>query len=185
MTEFFKKYRGKIIYLTVLTILVFYFTPRQRQYYLDQDILKFKDQYLIPALIWTFGLLAVGLLIFWLIKYKDYKKSIFGFISTVTVYAFTIFFFQDIFLGFSLFINRQSSKETIEKKYKASLIDEDEKSKNFVTFFDLASGKIVNDNKIINKFYSTELKNNDTFKLELKIGILGIPFSDKKLNDQY
>lgn len=185
MTAFFKKYKWTILYWTILLFLLLYFAPRQSKYYLDQDIKHFKTNYLIPTLIWTFGLLAVGLLIFWSLKTKSAKKPALWFLSTVLTFAFIIFIFQDIFLGIALFANRQVTKGKIAKTYEASFMAGTDHSKSNFYPYETSTGKITHDQKLINELYQPELKQNDKIALPMRIGLFGVAFTSHPLDDKY
>jgi len=185
MTAFFKKYKWTIIYWTILLFFLLYFAPRQSRYYLDQDIKQFKTLYLIPILIWSFGILAVGLFVFWLIKTRSPKQSTLWFFSTALTFAFIIFIFQDIFLGIALFANRQITKGKIAKTYKASFMAGVDHSKSSFSLYETSTGKINNDRKLINELYQSELKQNDNIALPMKIGLFEVPFTSHPLDDKY
>ena len=168
MTVFLKKYKWSIFYWTILLCFLLYFTSRQNQYYLDQDIEEFKTRYLIPTLIWAFGLFAIGLFAFWIMKTRTAKQAAISFLSTVLTFAFIIFIFQDIFLGFALFVNRQITKGKIAKTYQASFMTGTEHSKRNFNPYEPATGRIINDKKLVNEFYKPALKQNDHFVLPMK-----------------
>jgi hypothetical protein len=177
MTAFLKKYKWTIFYWVILLFIVLYFAPRQSKYYLDQDIKQFKTQYLIPALIWTFGLLSIGLLVYWLLKAKSIKQSGVGFLSVALSSTFIIFIFQDIFLGVALFANRQIQRDKVIKTYQASFMAGTDHSKNNFSPYDPSTKHISIDKKLINELYNVGLKQNDTITLTMNKGLLGIDFN--------
>jgi hypothetical protein len=185
MTAFFKKYKWTILYWAILLFFLLYFAPRQSKYYLDQDIKSFKTHYLIPTLIWFFGLLAVGLFIFWVIRTKSVKQPALWFLSTALTFAFIIFIFQDIFLGIALFANRQITKGKIAKTYQASFVAGADHSKRNFYPYDSSTKQIINDRKLINELYKSELKQNDNIALPMKIGLFGVAFTSHPLDDKY
>jgi small-conductance mechanosensitive channel len=185
MTAFFKKYKWTILYWAILLFFLLYFAPRQSKYYLEQDIKQFKTLYLIPTLIWTFGLLAVGLFVFWLIKTKSAKQSTIWFLSTALTFAFIIFIFQNTFLGIALFANRQITKEKVIKTYQASFMAGTDISKNNFSPYDPSTKHISIDTKLINELYHTGLKQNDTIVLAMNKGIFGVAFSSHPFDDKY
>jgi hypothetical protein len=185
MTAFFKKYKWTILYWAILLFFFIYFAPRQSKYYLDQDIKQFKTLYLIPTLIWAFGLLAVGLFIFWLIKTKSVKQPTLWFLSTVLTFAFIIFIFQNIFLGIALFANRQVTKGKVAKTYQASFMAGTDYSKRNFYPYETSTGHIISDRKLVNELYQPELKQNDKLALPMKIGLFGIAFTSHRMDDKY
>lgn len=185
MKAFFIKYKWTILYWTILLFLLLYFAPRQSKYYLDQDIKQFKTRYLIPTLIWTFGLITVGLFVFWLIKTKSIKRSGLWFLSTALTFAFIIFIFQSIFLGLALFANRLITREKIIKIYQASFMAGTGNSRNNFNLYDPSTGRISIDAKLINELYHTGIKQNDTLVLAMNKGLFGVAFSSHQFNDKY
>ena len=185
MTAFFKKYKWPILYWTILLFFLLYFAPRQSKFYLEQDIKQFKTVYLIPTLLWTFALLAVGLLVFWLVKTKSVKESILWFFATALIFAFILFFFQDIFLGMALFANRQIKKEKVVKTYEASFMTGTDNSKNNFIPYDLSTNHVASDTKLINQLYNTQVKQNDTLILTMNKGLFGVAFSSHPFDDNY
>ena len=185
MTAFFKKYKWTILYWTILLFFLLYFGPRQKKYYFDEDIRQFKTHYITPILIWTFGIIAVGLLLFWIIKTKAAKQSALWFLSTALAFAFLIFFFQDICLGIALFANRQIAKGKVVKTYHVSFMAGADHSKNNFYPYETSTGHIISDRKLINELYQPELKQNDKIALSMKIGFFGIPFSSHALDGNY
>lgn len=162
-----------------------YFAPRQSDYYLDQDIKLFKTHYLIPILVWTFGLLAVGLFIYLLIKTKSVKGSTLWFISTALTFAFIIFIFQNIFLGIALFANRQVQKEKVAKTFQASFMAGAEQTMSNFHLYEPLTRQILIDRKLVNKLYRPELKQNDTVYLPMRIGLFGIAYSENPFDDKH
>jgi hypothetical protein len=185
MTAFLKKYKWTIIYWTILLFLIFYFAPRQNKFYLEQDIKRFKVVYLIPTLIWTFGVLAVGLFIFWLRKTKALKQSALWFLSTALTFAFIIFIFQNIFLGIALFANRQVTKGKVSKTFQASFMAGADHTKSNFFLYDPSTGQIMSDSKLINELYRPELKQKDIVVLPMQIGFFGVAFSKQPFDDRY
>ncbi len=185
MTAFLKKYKWTILYWAILLFFLIYFAPRQSKYYLDQDIKQFKTLYLIPTLIWAFGLLAVGLFISWLIKTKSVKQPTLWFLSTILTFAFIIFIFQNIFLGIALFANRQVTKGKVAKTYQASFMAGTDYSKSNFYPYETSTGHIISDRKLINELYQPELKQNDKLALPMKIGLFGIAFTSHPMDDKY
>jgi hypothetical protein len=184
MTAFLKKHKWTILYWVILLFIVLYFAPRQNKYYLDNDIDYFKTQYLRPILLWTGGVIPVGLFLFWLIRTKSIKQSAIGFAYVVVALAFFLFIFQDIFLGASLFINRQLKRDSVQKIYQANYMAGTDQSKSNFIPYDLTTKQISIERKLINKLYTVGLKQNDTISLNLYKGLLGIAFNSQPFDDK-
>ena len=185
MKAFFKKYKWTILYWIILLFLLLYFAPRQSKYYIDHDITQFKTLYLIPTLIWTFGLIAVGLFLFWLITTKSIKQSGLWFLSTALTFAFIIFILQSIFLGLALFANRLIVREKITKIYQASFMVGTDNSKNNFSPYEPSTKHISIDRKLINEIYHIGVKQNDTLVLTMNKGLFGVAFSSHQFDDKY
>lgn len=185
MIAFLKKYNWRIVYWIILCFIVFYFAPTQNKYYLDKDIKYFETQYLQPILVWTAGLVSVGLFLFWLIRTKSIKQSIVGFAYVALGLAFIFFIFLNIFLGFSLFINRQCKTNGVQEIYQANyyMVGSDNSKANFF-LYDFTTKQFSFDRKLINKLYKVDLKQNDTISLHLDKGLFGIPFSLQPFDDK-
>ena len=182
MTQFFKKYKWTILYITVIIFLYCFFVPVQKEYYLESDIKKFKSQYLIPTLISLFGIISFGFFIYLLIKTRAIKQSIFHFLYTVLIFTGSILVFHDVFLGVALFLNRQIQKGKITKVYFANFITETEFNKSNFYPCDLTTGQIIIDENLKNKLYKPELKQLDQITLPMKIGLFSIPYNSQKFN---
>jgi len=145
----------------------------------------FKTFYLIPGLIWTFGLLAVGLFVFWLFKTKSGKEAATGFLVAALSFAFIIFIFQDIFLGVALFANRQIKRERVLKTYQAHFMAHTDNSKRTFIPYDVSTKDISIDQKLINEFYHPGIKQDDTLVLTMYKGLFGVSFSSHPFDDEY
>jgi hypothetical protein len=185
MTAFLKKYKWTILYWAILLFFLLYFVPNQNKYYIEQDIKQFKTLYLIPILIFAFGLFAVGLFVFGLIKTKSANQSAIWFLSIVLTFAFIIFFFQSIFLGIALFANRQVTKGKVTKIYQASFLAGAEHSKINFHPYEPSSGQLITDRILVNELYQPGLKQDDKIVLPMRIGLFGIAFTSHPLDDNY
>jgi len=181
---FLLKYKRKIISWIVFLALVLYFAPKQHDYYLDDDIKSFKTTYFTPFLIWT-GIIA-SLLIFLItfLKSKSIKQSGVSFLYAGVIFAFLLFIFQNLFLGASLFLNRQFKRETLQKSYSVSYLTGIEHTKDNFFPFDIANKHSSFDRKLRNKLYYPGINQNDTVTLQFDKGLFGIPFQSKPFNDK-
>jgi hypothetical protein len=185
MAAFFKKYKWTMLYWVILLFFGLYFAPRQSKYYLEQDIKEFKTLYLIPTLVWTFGLLAVGLFVFWLIQTKSIKRSTLWFLLTTLTFSIIIFFFQNIFLGIALFANRQVTNGKAAKTFQATFMAGVNQTKSNFHLYEPLTGQIIVDRKLINELYKPELKQKDTVVLPMRLGLFGLAYSKHPFDDQY
>lgn len=183
MKALFIKYKWTILYWAILVFLLFYFVPKQKQYYLDDDIKQFKSTYLLPGLAIFFGILAVGLLIYWIYKGGFLIKLIKAFFWLTLYLAFLIFIFQDVFLGIALFTNRQIQTGKLAKSYKASYLAGEEPTKANFHCYDMETGKIIINSKLLNKLYRPGIQQNDILVLPMKLGLFRVPFTEYPMED--
>jgi hypothetical protein len=184
MIAFLNKHKRTILIWIILLPIVFYFAPRQSEYYLDKDIRNFKTHYLQPTLIWTGSILCLGLLIYWLRTTKSILQLVTPFISITFIIAAFLFVGQNLFLAASLFINRQIKQGTEQKRYMVIYTGATEKSKKYFIPYDLDEGQISIDKKLINKLYKPELKQNDTVTLMFDRGLFGVNFQSTRFDDK-
>lgn len=184
MKAFLLKYKWTIIFWIVFSGIVLYLAPRQHDYYLDDDIKNFKRTYLTPFLVWTGIVTSVIVLIFTFVKTKSIKQAGVSFLSVGVTLAFFLFIFQDIFLGASLFINRQVKRESIQKDYVVSYLAGTDQTKNNFFPYDLSTKHSSIDKKLKNKIYTSGLKQNDTVTLKFDKGLFGIAFQSKPFEDK-
>jgi len=185
MKAFFKKYKWTICYWVILAFLIFYFAPRQREYYLDPDIKQFENHVLYPALYWIFGLVSAGLLVYWLVTLKSVMQSARGFVSVIVASIFFIFMSERIMLGFALFANRQINRGKVTRTYQASFMAGPAPSKESFDPYDPTTKQIVIDTKLKNELYHVGLKQNDSITLTMNKGLFGLAFNVHPLDDDY
>jgi hypothetical protein len=180
MRAFLVNNSGRLIFWITFLFLVVYFFPEQRAYYLDADIDNFKRSYLRPSLIGIGIFVCSAVLILLLINTKSFWVSIRAFVITAFFTLLFLFIFQNLLLEASLFVNRLSSRENIQRKYLSAYMDSAEHSMQNFTLYDLAAKKNISDGKLIKKFYGQRITANDTATLTFNIGILGVPYKADK-----
>jgi hypothetical protein len=135
MKTFLLKYKQTIIIWIVFLAVVLFFSPKQQDYYLDNDIKTFKKTYLTQILLWIGIVTSVAIFVLVIIKAKSVKQSAIASLSVSMTLAFYLFIFQDIFLGFSLFLNRQVKRDTLQRSYLVSyLVGRDQTKENFFPY---------------------------------------------------
>ncbi len=184
MKAFLLKYKRRIIFWIVFLAIVLCFAPRQHDYYLDDDIKNFKGTYLAPFLIWTGVVTSLIAFILVLIKTKSVKQAGVAFLSVGVILACYLFIFQEIFLGASLFINRQFKRDNLQKTYVANYMIRTDQTKHYFNPYDLSTGHISTDDKLINKLYHAGLKQDDTIILKFDKGLFGIPFQSHPFGEK-
>lgn len=172
MIDLLKKYRFNIIILLVLTGLLFFFIPNEESRYLPPDIegIKSKSQ---AVLLWTEVIFLAILLLFGL---RDLKKitDIFYLIVGLGLMGLPLFFlFNSLFLSTTLFLNRLSKKETVDKSYKVVYVDA---NKNLLLLWDNELRSSVEANQLIKATDKVNIKVSDTIVVSFKKGLLGFNF---------
>jgi len=184
MKAFLLKYKRTIIFWIVFSSIVLYFAPVQNDYYLKDDINNFKRTYLTAFLILTGAVTSLIALILVFIKTKSVMQAYVAFLSVGVTLAFYLFIFQNIFLGASLFINRQFKRDTLKKTYVAKYMVGTDQTKDNFNPYDISSGHISTDDKLINKLYHKGLKQDDTIILKFDKGLFGIAFQSYPFGDK-
>lgn len=185
MLDFLNKHKRSIIYGAVLLLMIIFFHGMQNRYYLKQDIDDFKSAYLFKSLYWIFGVLALGLLIYWLITTREILKSFLGFLYSTLYFGFIIFIFHPLFLGIALFANRMIEKGKVAKTYRVKFMAGAEPTKDYMGLMDVETGELVRDTKLINAVYRPGLQPNDIVIKDMKIGLLGIPYSPEPMSESW
>ena len=171
MIDLIKKYRFNIIILLVLTGLLFFFIPNEESRYLRPDIEEIKRKS-HNVLLWTEIIFLVILL---LIGLRQLKKiiDIFYLVAGLGLMGLTLFFLLDsIFLSTTLFLNKLSNKQTVDKTYKVVYVDGD---RNLLLWDnDLKSS--VQADQLIKTTEKVNIKVSDTVIVSFKKGLLGFNY---------
>lgn len=171
MIDLIKKYRFNIIILLVLTGLLFFFIPNEESRYLRPDIEEIKRKS-HNVLLWTEIIFLVILL---LIGLRQLKKiiDIFYLVAGLGLMGLTLFFLLDsIFLSTTLFLNKLSNKQTVDKTYKVVYVDS---NKNLLLWDNELKSSIQAD-QLIKAADKVNIKVSDTVTVSFKKGLLGFNF---------
>lgn len=179
MKKFLLKYKRTILFWIVFSAIVLYFTPRQYDYYLDDDIKNFKRTYFTPFLIWIGLLVSIVVFILVITKTKSIGKAGISFLYVGFTLACFLFIFQNTFLGTTLFLNRLVKKEILQRTYVINYLAGTAQIKQNFFPYDLSAKQISTDSKLINKLYNSGGKQNDTITLQFGKGIFGIAFQPR------
>ena len=171
MIDLLKKYSFNIIILLVLTGLLFFFIPNEESRYLRPDIEEIKTKS-HTVLLRTEAILLAILLLFGLRQVKKIT-DIFFLIAGLGLMGLTLFFlFDSIFLSTTLFLNKLSKKETVDKTYKVVYVDE---NKNLL-LWDNQIKSSVHADQLIKSNNMVNIKVADTLVVSFKKGLLGFYF---------
>lgn len=179
MKSFLIKYRWTILYWVVFLTIVLFLVPRQNDYYLDNDIKAFKQTYLTRILLWTGIGTSIAVFIVVLFKAKSVRQSATAFFSVGVTLAFFLFVFQNVILGFSLFLNRQVKRDTVQKAYVVKYLTGTDQTKDNFFPFDIAAKQPTIDKKLIEKIYRRDLKLSDTVKVTFNKGLFGVAYQSQ------
>ena len=180
MKTFILKYKWQICFWVIYASIVFYFGPKQHDYYLDADIESFSKKHLVPVLIGTW-IVIISLAVFYLlIQIKSFKRAVANavifFLTLSVISACSLYILKSVFLDASLFANRQYKKESVTKFYIVSYMVGVEENKDNFNPYDISTRHINFEKKLKEKLYHTGLKLNDTITLTFNKGIFGIAF---------
>src|SRR5689334_308247 len=154
MKAFLSKYGGRILFWIIFLALIFYFAPRQSDYYLDTDIKQFKKEYFQPFLIGAGVIIVVVLLIYLMYRVRSTRQVLQSFLIGTIVLSFYLFIFQNILLAFALFLNRQVETGKSAKAYIIDFPEGKTPSDYGVIYYELPSKKVVNEPKLYRLLYS-------------------------------
>jgi hypothetical protein len=150
--------------------------PKQNEYYLEIDIAHFKSTYLLLVLV-GFGVLAILLFFtFSSVKTKSLKKSLLATLLFCPYVIVFLFISKSLFLGGSLFLNRQFEMEDIKKPYSVNYFGGAEKNIHSFFLYDTSAKRIITDQKAISQTYKPGLIEKDTVILHLKKGLFGLNY---------
>jgi len=183
MKRFLTQYWVRIVYWTIFLVVLFYFAPKQNDFYLDDDIAKFKHDHLRPALIWLWVIIGVIFLVILFLKSISLKDSLIKLFYISCVTAALLFIFQDLFLAGALFLNTQIKKDSSSKNYVVEYLGTEEKG-NF-HLYEPSTKKITIERKLEKSFYAPGLKQNETIAIQFNEGVLGIKYPENLQSNKY
>lgn len=175
MKAFLLKYKWTILSWLIFLAILLFLAPKQKDYYLNNDIEDFKEHYLLPTLIWAGIAISMVFLVILIARDKPLKQSLLPFLYIIFTVAFLLFIFQDLFLAGALFINREFKTGSLQKVYVVKYTDV-ELTKNNFCLYDTLTKSISTDQKLIKLSFQPGLKPNDTVRLKFEEGLLGIKF---------
>ena len=133
---------------------------------------------------WTGIVTSIAIFILVLIKAKSLKQSATAFVSAGVTIACFLFIFQNVFLGFSLFLNRQFKRDTVQKTYVVNYLAGTDQIKNNFFPYDIAAKQPTTDKKLIDKIYRQDLRLSDTVRMTFNKGIFGVAFQSQPFSDK-
>ena len=179
MKAFFIKYKGLILSWLILVSILFIFVPGQKANYLQADIANFEDKYFVPVLFWLWTVISIVTLVLVIINTKSIKDSVAPFVCISFIIAFSMLTLKDVLLSGALFVNKLYKRDTAQKVYKVVDIVGEKQGEINLLLIDVANQTVAYDEKLKRELYHSELKRNDTVRLTVNIGILGIAFPNE------
>ena len=175
MTGFIKKYWLNLAIGMILLVLIFYIIPAQEKSYLEAEssAIRKKANWI---LIWTEGVLFSIFIILALRGLKS-SKEFFWLLLNLLLLALPFFFlFTSVFLSAAYFLNKLSGKETVEKVYRVSYVDNKEK---YLRLWDNDSKESGRADQLLTENANGQLKPGDTVVVSFKKGLLGFNFDPR------
>ncbi len=185
MKRLFMKYKDNIIYIIVMTFLLFYFEPSQKKFYLKNDIDNFESDY-YWKMIFVIIILILLFLSWRILKVKENKiKSLLFPLLNVTFYSlFIAFILQNIIISIVLFTNRFIDRSQTQMIYKVEYY----KANNYLKIINEKKSDTINNvleeeflNRLENLRIKKKLKSiikSDTIHIKFKNGLYGIKYKN-------
>lgn len=170
---FLSKYKYKILWIIIWTFLFFSFTPTHYEFYLDQDIVSFKQNFF-----WKFALVASGIILLVILIFGVFKKwkrkELCAAFLNVCVQCFILFIFLEmVIVAIFLFTNRKIPVENFTQTYKIENASNSHlKLNNIHDAEDYI--RVHHSENIFKRLSVDNLKESDTITLKFQKGIWGI-----------
>ena len=179
MIQLIKKHKAMIIFIICFALMSFIFVPKQKEYYLQEEIDRFIEN------TYPYVAIAISILLFLIIMIigiiRKYKKT-----DLINLLAYTIFISflltfisKSLFLSVILFINRQYHSSTEIVKYEVVSIDK----KYYLLAYNIVDHRDYFDEKDYLKYFGNndffKLKKTDIISIQTNKGIFGINYFNK------
>ncbi|MBN8850722.1 MAG: hypothetical protein BGO55_30540 [Sphingobacteriales bacterium 50-39] len=181
--KFLKKYKWKIAWLALWTLIIFYFIPRQDEFYLRSDKDNFSDashRFLV-----FFEAAALSFLIVWLslkVEATGMLRRAWAVLQSTLIATFYLalfyLFFHDAATAIGLFINRQTSHGVVRRAYVAEYFNGDETKASNLHLYDIGAKSLQIDDTLSKSAYRIRPNIGDTLQVDLKKGLFNIPYFD-------
>ncbi len=175
MLRFLKKYWVNILVLSVLVLLLFYFLPKEKARYLQSDVELIHEKS-DTILLWTVSILS-AFLFFWSVKkIKKIKDVVFLILGIGIVGLAFFFFFNQVFLSATFYMNGLSKKDIVYKTYHVAFID---KYKSTLLLWDSHFKKSIIADQLLKSTDQLNINERDSVIVSFNKGILGVNFDPK------
>jgi len=95
--------------------------------------------------------------------------------------AFFYMIFHDVVTAIGLFINRQASHGVVRRTYVAAYFDGDETQASNLGLYDIGAKSLQTNDTLSRSAYRIRPHTGDTLEVDLKKGLLNIPYFDSRL----
>lgn len=174
MIDLLKKYRFNIIVLLVLIGLLFFFIPNEEGRYLRTDIEEIRNK--SRTLLFCTEIIFLTILLFFGLRQLKKITDIFYLIIGLGCMGLSLFLlFDSIFLSTTLFLNKLSNNQIIDKKYKVVYVD----NSKHLLLWDNELKSSVQADQLIKATDKVKIKESDTVIVSFKKGLLGFNYDPK------
>jgi hypothetical protein len=182
--KYLKRYIWAIAWVAYCTFMIFYFIPRQKEFYLDSDRDIFSDAS-NRFLLFLEGSVLLFLIIRLSLTVKDpgifrrvgmiLKRSI---AITIVLALFFMWFHRDT-AALGLYINRQISRGHVQRTYVVGYFDGDTTRASDVLLRDMASKDLEISDTLSRSAYRIRPHTGDTLQVDFKKGLFGVAYIDR------
>ena len=158
--------------------------PTQHDFYLDQDIDAFEDNFLDKCLLYTGLTITAIATVVAAIKTRSKSQTFVRFMLTMMIFTGTALLFRETLLDIFLFTNRQLKTRNITKRYLVDSYSDYSFDKADLSFVEIPYKPLRPEQKLKNRIYSDTLKRNQVVTLPVKAGFWGIEFLETKYQKQ-
>ncbi|MCU7616866.1 hypothetical protein NZ698_06630 [Chryseobacterium sp. PBS4-4] len=168
-----------IIFVICFALMSFIFVPKQKEYYLQEELDRFTENTYPYVAIGASVLLLMIIMIIGIVR--KYKRANLINLLAYTIFISFLFTFisKSIFLSVILFINRQYHSSTEIVKYEVLSIDKN----RYLSAYNILDQKEHLDEKDYLKYFGNNnfinLKRTDIISISTNKGIYGIDYLNK------
>ncbi len=176
--KFLEKYWRSIVWLGLLAIVIFFFDPRQKQFYQAADFNHFAGKAsIILVIIEAVFLMAVIPIIY---RRTDSFKNFATFSGYFALHLLLFFlFFHSTFIDFGLYINRQTTGITSKKIFKVEYISYGNKDKDNLLLYHPGGIEFDLEGQLTNYVHYKRYKTGDTIQVPFTKGLFGVDYLNK------
>jgi hypothetical protein len=181
--KFLKRYKFFIAWVAYCTFMIWYFNPRQKEFYFSSDHNDFSNA--SNRLLLILEGAALFFLLVWL-SLTDKDPGVLkrvgnvlqsGIVMAVALSLFFMFFHSDV-ASIGLYINRQFSRGNVQRTYIAGYFDGDETKASNLMLESIASRDHQRNDTLTRSAYRIRPHSGDTVEVGLRKGLFGFAYID-------